>query len=318
MKKLVIGIDIGGTNTEFGIFDKAGKCYAKNKINTAEYATFDIFFNKLKSEIQIIARSLAFDNKIAGIGIGAPNGNYYKGTIEFATNLRWQGVINVTKKFESEFNVPAVLSNDANAAAYGEMLYGGARNMKNFIVITLGTGLGSGIVVDGRLMFGHDGFAGELGHTIVDLNGRKCGCGRNGCLETYVSATGIKKTAIEFLEKSKTTSILSNIKNISAKDIDYAAKKGDDLAMRVFEYTGKILGIKLSDIVAITSPEAIFLYGGLSNAGQLIFKPVKYWMEHYLLNIFKNKVNILPSQINDSNAAILGAAALIWDKIDKS
>lgn len=319
MKNIVVGIDIGGTNTVFGIFDENGKCLSKNNIRTDSYDLFEDYFDKLKLEINLCLDSLSIDYKLCGIGIGAPNGNYYNGKIEFAPNLKWKGVVDISSKFNKAFNVPVVLTNDANATAYGEMLYGGAIGMKNFIVITLGTGVGSGIVVNGEVVFGHDGFAGEIGHTIVDPNGRTCGCGRKGCLETYASATGVKRTAIEFLNKNESVSLLKDfqVDEITAKDIFDAAKSGDKLALDIFEYTGKILGLKLSDAVAHTSPEAIFIYGGLANAGELIFKPTKYWMEHYLLNIYKNKVKLLPSKIADSNAAIIGAAALIWNELSK-
>ncbi len=320
MEKLVVGIDIGGTNTNYGIFDKEGNCFVKNSFSTNEQDTFEFFLEKLYQEIEKSKKEIEDKYNIIGIGIGAPNGNYYSGTIEFAPNLNWKGVLHITKLLKKYYDIPIILTNDANAAANGEMIYGGAINMKNFIVITLGTGLGSGIVVNGNIVFGHNGFAGEIGHTIVDINGRICNCGKKGCLETYASATGIKRTVLELINTNNTPSILRDKKsnNISAIDIEIAAKNGDKIALEAFEYTGKILGLKLSDTIAHTNPEAIFLHGGLSKAGDLIFKPTKKWMEYYLLSIYKNKVKLLPSQIENSNAAILGAASLIWSELDKS
>jgi glucokinase len=318
MNKLVAGIDIGGTNTVFGLVDYMGKCVAKDSFPTKNFAIFEDFVKELSHRINVLFTPFSSSFQLAGIGIGAPNGNYYKGTIEYAPNLNWYGIINVAEAFKPFFDIPVALTNDANAAAVGEMMYGGAIDMRDFIVITLGTGLGSGIVVNGQIVYGHDGFAGEIGHTTVDPEGRTCGCGKKGCLETYVSATGIKKTVIELLEKSDKPSLLREFtpEQISGVDIDQAALKGDLIALEAFEYTGKILGLKLADAIAHTSPEAIFLYGGLAKAGDLIFKPAKKYMEEYLLPIYKNKVQLLPSQIEDSNAAILGAAALIWKELN--
>jgi glucokinase len=255
--------------------------------------------------------------RLVGIGIGAPNGNFYKGTIEFAPNLAWKGVVPMTAITEEIFGVPAYLTNDANAAAIGEMIYGGARGMKDFVVITLGTGVGSGFVVNGNLMYGHDGFAGEFGHITVDTQGRRCGCGRIGCLETYASATGIVQTVKELQhELAFQDSVLhKKTETLTALDITEAAMQGDKLALQAFEYLASILGAKLADVVAITSPEAIFLFGGLAQAGDILLIPVKKYMEANLLKIFQNKVKILPSLLNGSNAAILGAAALAWKEI---
>ncbi|GAB4281114.1 MAG: ROK family protein [Marinilabiliales bacterium] len=316
MKSVVVGIDIGGTNTDFGLIDVHGNCIAKDSFLTNSFPVFQDYIKHLATKIEKLYEKFKNKYKLEGIGIGAPNGNIYNGTIEFAPNLAWQGVVQVTQHFKNYFDVPVVLTNDANAAARGEMIYGGAIDMKDFIVITLGTGLGSGFVVNGDIMYGHDGFAGELGHTIVDPEGRLCGCGKKGCLETYVSATGIKRTVVELLAKTGKPSILrsKNLDTLSGKDIDDAARAGDPVAIEAFDYTGKILGMKLSDAVAITSPEAIFLHGGLANAKELIFEPTKRYMEKYLLPIYRNKVKLLPTKIKDSNAAIIGAAALIWNK----
>jgi glucokinase len=255
-----------------------------------------------------------------GIGIGAPNGNYYSGTIEFAPNLNFKGVVPVVDHLKARFDYEViVLTNDANAAAMGEMMYGGAKGMKDFIMITLGTGVGSGIVANGELIYGHDGFAGEIGHTIVDPAGRECGCGRQGCLETYTSAPGIKRTVSELLSTMNDPSELRDISynDLSAKMIDSKARKGDVIALEAFDYTGEILGLKLSDAVAHTSPEAIFLFGGLAQASELIFEPTKKYLEQFLLAIYKGKVKLLPSELPPGEAAILGASALVWKEFEK-
>jgi glucokinase len=318
-KEIAIGIDIGGTNTVFGFIDKKGKCLAEGNVRTAEYREFDDFVEAVWQEILAVQSSIKTKIDIKGIGIGAPNGNFYNGTIEFAPNLNWKGIIPVAKAFKKLSKLPVVLTNDANAAAMGEMMYGGAKRMKDFIVITLGTGLGSGIVVNGNVLYGHDGFAGEIGHVIVTPNGRKCGCGRRGCLETYASATGIKRTALKLLSESDEDSMLSGhtIKSLSAKMIDEAAIAGDHIALQSFEYTGKILGEALANSIAYTSPQAIFLFGGLAQAGKLIFKPTKKHMERSLLNIYKKKVKLLPSSLEGAHAAVLGASALVWKEMGK-
>ncbi len=313
MIEVAIGIDIGGTNTVFGIVDELGNCLAQNSIKTDTYEDVNDFVKELSDEIK---KLIAGENKnldVKGIGIGAPNGNYFNGTVEFAPNLRWKGVIHFVDLFKKHFEYPVILTNDANAAAIGEMIYGAAKGMMDFFVVTLGTGLGSGFVANGEMIYGHDGFAGELGHTIAVSDGRKCGCGRKGCLEQYASATGIVKTVKELL-KINNNSILRDIpeEEITSKIIFEAAEKRDELALDAFDYTGKILGRSLADAVAITSPEAIILFGGLALAGDYIFEPTKRYMEENMLNIFKNKVKLLPSMITESNAAILGASALVW------
>jgi len=313
-KEVVIGIDIGGTNTDFGIVDKDGNILWKGSIKTNQYNEVESFIIDISKIIKTGLKNFSENYSVKGIGVGAPNGNYFTGNIEFAPNLKWKGIIPLADLLSKELNLPVTLTNDANAAALGEMIYGAAKGMKDFIVITLGTGLGSGIIVNGELLYGHDGFAGELGHTVVFPEGRLCGCGKNGCLETYVSATGIIKTAIEILNNSKEPSLLRNIEKekLSSKDIFHAAEKADKIALEIFEYTGKILGLKLADAVAFSSPEAIILFGGLANAGKFIFTPTKKYMEYYLLPFFRNKIKLLPSLLNDQNAAILGSAALAW------
>ena len=277
-KPYVVGIDIGGTNTVFGIVDGS--------------------------------------DKILGIGVGARNGNYFNGTIEFAPNLPWRGVIPLAQMLTDRFGIPVSLTNDANAAAIGEMTYGAARGLKDFIMITLGTGVGSGIVVNGQLVYGHDGFAGELGHVIVrPNNGRLCGCGRTGCLEAYTSATGVARTAREFLEVRNDPSSLRQIpiQDITSKDVYDAAITGDKLALEIFDYTGKILGEAFANFIAFSSPKAIILFGGLAKAGDLILKPIKEAMDRNTLNIYKGKVKIMFSELKESDAAVLGASALGWE-----
>jgi glucokinase len=314
MKELAIGIDIGGTNTKFGLVDKDGNCISEGSIKTPQYEKAEDFVKDLSGEIKKIISIQKEECTIKGIGIGAPNGNYFRGTIEFAPNLRWKGIVKLADLFKNYFDYPVILTNDADAAAIGEMIYGAAKNMKDFILVTLGTGLGSGFVANGEMIYGHDGFAGELGHTIVIPDGRQCGCGRKGCLEQYASATGIVKTVIEMLDYSYSDSLLKKYKKekITSEEIFEAAKAGDKIAIEAFDYTGKVLGMGLANAVAITSPEAIILFGGLSLAGDYIFKPTKKYMEENLLNIYKNKVKIIPSALNDKNAAILGASALVW------
>jgi len=317
MKKVVAGIDIGGTFTKLGIVDREGKVYADTSISTDTHKEIDTFLEHLAVAVRELLREHEGKMELEGIGIGAPNGNYYRGVIEYAPNLNWKGMIPFVEMFKTHFDIPIVLTNDANAAALGEMMYGGARNMTDFIVITLGTGLGSGIVVNGKVVYGHDGFAGEMGHVNVVENGRQCGCGKLGCLEAYVSATGIVRTVYELLAFHTEDSDLRKIpfEKLTAKDISDAASRGDFIALKAFDMTGKTLGRILADVVALFSPEAIFLFGGLSNAGDYIFKPVKANMEENLLSIYKDKVKILPSGLTETNAAVLGSAGLIWKEI---
>jgi len=312
MTEVVIGIDIGGTNTEIGIVTGSGECLVKSSMRTDAYFDAKLFVEEIARNINEMLSNYPGSN-FSGIGIGAPNGNFFKGTIEYAPNLKWRGVVHLVEMMKNHFKVPILLTNDANAAAMGDMIYGGAKNMKNFVLITLGTGLGSGFVVNGELLYGHDGFAGEFGHINAFPNGRLCGCGRLGCLETYCSASGITKTVIELLGNTEESSVLRNLRadEISSKLIYEAALKGDTIALKAFDFTCRVLGTKLADIVAITSPEAIFLFGGLAGAKEFIFSLTKKYMEESLLSIFKNKVKILPSVLPQNNAAILGAAALI-------
>ena len=320
MKDVVIGIDIGGTFTKYGIIDINGHCLKENFTDTDKYFDFDIYLENLHTEIEETVSSIKESIKIRGIGIGAPNGNYYRGTIENAPNLNWKGVVPFVEKMKIYYpGIPVVLTNDANAAAHGEMIYGGAKGMKDFIVITLGTGLGSGIVVNGDLVYGHDGFAGELGHINVKHRGRDCGCGKSGCLETYASATGIKRTVFKLLAERIVESELRNysFEELTSKMIFEAAKKGDKIALEAFEITGRILGVKLADAVACTSPEAIFLFGGLTKAGDILIEPTKKYMEENLFPIYRGKIKLLVSNLQETNAAVLGASALAWKELQK-
>jgi glucokinase len=315
MKKVAIGIDIGGTNTVMGIVDQRGNVMKQSSIPTVTHPDYTIYLDALALAVNGLLDSLAEKVEVTGMGVGAPNGNYYNGTIEFAPNLNFKGVVPVVEYLRKKFDLHDIyLTNDANAAAMGEMIYGGAQGMKDFIMITLGTGVGSGIVVNGEMVYGHDGFAGEIGHTVVDPNGRDCGCGRKGCLETYTSAPGIKRTVFELMATMTEPSELRGISfnDLSARRIDQAARQGDLIALEAFDYTGEVLALKLADAIAHTSPEAIFLFGGLANAGELIFDPVRHYLEESVLNIYKNKVKVLPSKLPASDAAVLGASALVW------
>ncbi len=318
-KQVALGIDIGGTNTAFGFIDKEGNYMAEGNISTNNHEDINDYLKELHMEIEKVLDTIRNEVELIGIGIGAPCGNYLQGTIEHASNLRWPGVIpfcDLMKEFYP--HLPVCLTNDANAATIGEMIYGGAKGMKNFVMVTLGTGVGSGFVSNGELIYGHDGFAGELGHIIVSPNGRQCGCGRNGCLETYVSATGVKRTAYKMMAKYNYPSELRAIpfNEMTSKTICEAALKGDMIAINTFKYTAKMLGEALANVVAITSPEAIFLMGGLTKAGDLLFGPTKEHMEMNMLKMFSNKVKLLPSQLT-KNVAIYGAAALVWKELEK-
>lgn len=315
-KPYVVGIDIGGTNTVFGIVDARGNVIASNSIKTGKHANIEDYIEELKTALNKLIEAHDAKDKIHGIGVGAPNSNYFTGTIEYATNLPWKGVVPLAKLLTEAFGVPVAVTNDANAAAIGEMTYGAARGMKDFIMITLGTGVGSGIVVNGQLVYGHDGFAGELGHVIVKpSNGRMCGCGRTGCLETYCSATGVARTAREFLEIRTDPSRLRDlpIEEITSKDVYDAAIAGDKLAREIFQYTGEIMGRAFANFVAFSSPEAIILFGGLARAGELQMKPIKESMDRNMLNMFKGKTKLLLSELKESDAAVLGASALGWE-----
>ncbi len=316
-KPYAIGVDVGGTNTVFGIVDKRGQILKNGSIQTSKHAEIADFLDELSEALESLIDQVGTKEDIKGIGVGAPNGNYFTGSIEFAPNLRWKGVIPFVEMMEERIGIPTALTNDANAAAIGEMTYGAARGMKDFIVITLGTGVGSGVVANGELIYGHDGFAGELGHIIMRrTNGRLCGCGRSGCLEAYSSATGVARTAREYLDMRPTVNSLLRtkpIETITSKDVYEAAVEGDELAKDVFEFTGQILGEAFADFVAFTSPEAIILFGGLARAGDLILNPIREHMESNLLSIYKEKVKLLFSQLKESDAAVLGASALGWE-----
>jgi glucokinase len=317
---LAIGIDLGGTGTKFGIVDRNGNILFSGEISTRGHNNVQGFIDALHEALYPLIEKAGGVGRIKGIGLGAPNGNFYTGTIEYAPNLPWEGIIPLAKLTEDKFKLPVALTNDANAAAVGEMMYGAAQGMKDFIMITLGTGVGSGIVANGQLILGHDGFAGELGHTIVYPGGRHHpGTGAHGCLEVYASATGVTKTAIEFLEKRPDeNSLLRGFEKekINSKIVYECATKGDKIAQDVYQFTGKVLGLALANFVMFSSPEAIILFGGLTKAGDLILKPTQESMEENLLKVFRNKVRILVSHLKESDAAILGASALVWEMRD--
>ena len=318
IKPYVIGLDLGGTNSVFGIVDSRGDVKATTAIKTQGYETVDEYVEASVEALQIIIDQVGGIEKIKAMGIGAPNGNYYTGTIEFAPNLSWghNGIVPLAKMFSDKLGIPVALTNDANAAAIGEMTYGVARGMKNFIVITLGTGVGSGIVINGQLVYGSDGFAGELGHVIMNrVNGRPCGCGRKGCLEAYCSATGVARTARELIETTDEPSLLRDMPaaDITSLDVSIAASKGDALAKRIYEFTGNMLGEACADFAAFSSPEAFIFFGGLTKAGALRMDPIKKAYEENVLNIFKGKAKFLVSGLDGSSAAVLGASAVGWD-----
>lgn len=318
-KPYVVGIDIGGTNTVFGIVDTRGNIISSGAVKTSTFDNVEDYADDVCKHLLPLIEAQGGVEKIKGIGIGAPNGNYYSGTIEFAPNLPWKGVIPLAAMFEERLGIPAALTNDANAAAVGEMTYGAARGMKDFIMITLGTGVGSGIVINGQVVYGHDGFAGELGHVIVRRdNGRLCGCGRKGCLETYCSATGVARTARELLAASTEPSLLRNVpvESITSKDVYDAAVQGDEIAKGIFTFTGQLLGEALADFIAFSSPEAIVLFGGLAKSGDYIIVPIQKAIDDNVLAIFKGKTKLLVSELKDSDAAVLGASALAWELKD--
>lgn len=317
MKQFIAGVDIGGTNTVLGLVDENGQLVSKISIPTRGHKSAEIFLKIMAGHIHVLADEFKDQGNLCGIGIGAPNGNFYSGSIEFAPNLEWSGIIKVTEFLQPYFpDISIALTNDANAAAIGEMIYGAAKNEKDFIMVTLGTGVGSGIVVNGQLVYGHDGFAGEIGHTIYDPHGRQCGCGRQGCLETYASAPGIVRTAFELLANSNKPSELRkySYEALDSEIIAKAAIDGDIIAKEVFDTTARILAIKLADSVAHTSPRCIYIFGGVAKAGNLLLDPLRVYFETFLLKIFRNKIEIRLSGLDENNAAILGAAALIKNK----
>lgn len=317
MANFAIGIDIGGTNTKFGIVDKEGNIVQKDRLLTNEPEGVEDFIEALHNKLLPMIQKAGGIKNFAGVGIGAPNGNYYSGNIEYAPNLKWRGIIPLAKMASEKFGLPVKLTNDANAAAMGEMMYGCAKGMKHFITITLGTGVGSGIVIDGKIVLGHDGFAGELGHTIIRPGGRfHKGTGIRGVLESYASATGVRETALELLaENPDVESLLRDysINELTSHSVYECAIKGDKIANEIFEFTGQILGEALANFVMFSSPEAIVLFGGLTKAGDLIMNPTRHAMEANLIQIFKNKVKLLYSDLQEADAAILGASALVWE-----
>lgn len=316
-KPYVIGIDVGGTNTIAGIVDRKGQILSSGSIKTAMHSKVEDYLDELTALLEELIRKTTTKDEIMGIGAGTPNGNYFTGSIEFAPNLPWKGVIPFAQMLEDRVGIPVTITNDANAAAIGEMTYGVARGMKDFIVITLGTGVGGGVVINGKLVYGHDGFAGELGHVIMRRdNGRLCGCGRKGCLEAYASATGMARTAREYLAmKPNVQTRLREIpaEDITSKDVFDAAMAGDEMAKEIFRFTGEILGEAFADFVAFSSPEAIILFGGLSKSGDLIMNPIRESMEKNLMTIFKGKIKLMFSSLKESDAAVLGASALGWE-----
>jgi glucokinase len=318
MKDIVAGVDIGGTNTVFGLVDRSGKIVAENTLCTTSYPEIEDFVSVLSNSIKRLAAGRK-DISLKGIGIGAPNANYNKGTIEMAANLAWKGIVPLAKMIKDKTDLPVVITNDANAAAMGEMIFGGAKNIKDFIVLTLGTGLGSGIVVNGEMVYGHTGFAGELGHTIVVPGGRDCGCGRQGCLETYGSATGLVRTVLYMLSEMREESSLRDItpSELTAKLIAAAAENGDPIALEAIDYTAEMLALGIINAVTFSSPEAVFLFGGLAKAGDLLFAPIRKYVDENIQPIFRGTVKVLPSGIPENNAAVLGAAALAWKELSR-
>ena len=319
-KPYVIGLDLGGTNSVFGIVDARGEIKATTAIKTGGHDTAESYVNACIDALQPIIEQVGGLDKIKAMGIGAPNGNYYKGTIEFAPNLPWAHdcVVPLAQMFSDRLGgIPVGLTNDANAAAVGEMVYGAARGMKDFIVITLGTGVGSGIVANGQLLYGHDGFAGELGHVTMvrGAEGRPCGCGRTGCLEAYCSATGVARTARELLEKTTRPSLLRDMKpeDITSLDVSIAAEKGDELAQDIYAFTGKMLGEACADFAAFSSPEAFIFFGGMTKAGELIMKPIREAYDAHVMKPFRDKAQFLISALDGASAAVLGASAIGWE-----
>ncbi len=317
---VTIGVDIGGTNTKLGIVDRSGNCLSGLSIYTHAKEQYSLFLGNLFAAIEHVTAAAGGKDSlnIRAVGVGAPNANYFTGLIENAPNLGWGEKVPLAKSISEKIGLPVWCTNDANAAAIGELKFGVAKGLRNFVVITLGTGLGSGIVVNGSLVYGHDGFAGELGHVLVYEGGRLCGCGKRGCLETYVSATGIKRTVFALMADYNIKSELSGVSfdNLTAAMISTAANNGDKIALEAFETTGRILGMKLADTIAHLSPEAIVLFGGLAKAGDLIMEPTRKYMDEFSMEIFKGKTKLLFSNLEGDNTAILGSAALAWNELD--
>ena len=316
-KQYVIGIDVGGQTTKMGVVDARGQVLSQIVIRSDNHSDAESYLDEVAVALNKIIAEAGVEGQIRGIGIGAPNGNYYTGMVEMAPNLEWAKTraVPVAEMLSARMKgIPVALTNDANAAAVGEMTYGAARGMKNFIMITLGTGVGSGIVINGEVVYGHDGFAGELGHVrIVRNNGRLCGCGRTGCLEAYCSAMAVARTAREWLEMSDEPTLLRGLDNITSKDVYDAAKEGDEMALRIFQYTGRLLGEALADFITFSAPEAIVLFGGLARSKEFLTEPILSAMNGNVLDIWKDKVKLVYSSLKESDAAILGASALAWE-----
>lgn len=318
MKDVVAGIDIGGTNIIFGLVDESGNVISEDRLKTVEYPDIKDY---ISAQHSAISRMLDGNpgHRLIGLGVGAPNANYHKGTIELAPNLAWKGIVPLAAYLKEKVNVPVIVTNDANAAAMGEMIFGGAKGMKDFIVLTLGTGLGSGIVVNGEVVYGYTGFAGELGHTIIVHGGRECGCGRLGCYETYASASGLVRTVLNLLSEMRDDSSLRDLppSELTSKKIVEEAEKGDRIALKAMNYTAEMLGLGIINAITFSSPEAVFLFGGLVKAGEMLLAPVRKYVDQNVMPIFRGRVQILPSGISESNAAVLGAAALAWNELKK-
>ena len=316
MKNYAFGIDIGGTNSVMAVVSREGEILGQCSMPTASFAEFDEYINALCEHLKKLAEETCGIENILGVGVGAPNGNFYTGRIDFAPNLPWKGILPFVEKLQEAIGLPCVITNDANAAAMGEHAYGVAKEMDHFIMITLGTGVGSGIFIDGKIVYGHDGFAGELGHTIMDFSddARLCGCGRRGCLETYASATGVARTARQFLAERTDDSILRKLdpEKITSKDVYDAAVQGDKIAIDIYNFTGDILGKALGNFIAFSAPEAIVLFGGMAQAGEILMKPLRESMDKHTLPLWRGKVKLLVSSLKSSNAALLGASALVW------
>jgi glucokinase len=318
MKQVVAGIDIGGTNTVFGLVDETGIILSEGSLKTTDYPEIENFVSSLVTDVNSMMKGKT-DLELAGVGIGAPNANYHKGTIELAPNLAWKGIVPLAKLVRAKIDLPVVITNDAKAAAMGEMIFGGAKGMMDFIVLTLGTGLGSGIVINGEVVYGHTGFAGELGHTIVVPQGRDCGCGRKGCYETYASASGLVRTVLNLLSEMKEESLLRDIPPslLTSKKIADAATQKDKVALKAMDYTAEKIAFGIINAIGFSSPEAVFLFGGLAQAGEMLFTPVRHYVDQNVQPIFKGTYKILPSGVSESNAAVLGAAALAWNELKK-
>ena len=318
MKDVVAGIDIGGTNIISGLVDKSGNILAEERLKTAEFPDIKDYITAQHDAInKMLERNSG--HRLVGLGVGAPNANYHKGTIELAPNLSWKGIVPLARYLREKIDVPVIVTNDANAAAMGEMIFGGAKGMKDFIVLTLGTGLGSGIVVNGEVVYGYTGFAGELGHTIIVPGGRECGCGRRGCYETYASASGLVRTVLHLLSELRADSTLRDLppSELTSKKIVGEAEKGDRIALEAINYTAEMLALGIINAITFSSPEAVFLFGGLVNAGELLLAPVRNYADSNVMPIFRGRTRILPSGISESNAAVLGAAALAWNELKK-